>query len=240
MRLLAPNELKTAKNIDETKRIARSVRLSKVLSDHTKEADLKVQFIAEKQKLEREFGKFAQGIAEKRESLLREIESLEDKKRIASAPLTEWEAELQDQEDDLDAKDLLLQARERKLIIDTEEVRKQNEILLHAQRYAGTRSFELANREKRISQGESALANSLKLFLTKEKSSLEAVDKRTVELSERELQLNQEAQKFKILKQELDADKLQVARDKRKLADQRATLDSAWQELNIKQNNGRS
>lgn len=237
--MILPDPIEIKKQEKQTETEARE-RISDLAGEEAKLAnklnETRENARYETEQIKLETDKFIEQQTERKNELLREIGSLESIKREALKPvepiIDEAEATLAKAKE----KEKLVEDREIQVGKDEEKNQQKSTELDDREKEILAKETALHDREKKIVEGEEKLKADKEQFVKDKELQKVEVEKTNKTLEEKKKLVDDQDRVNQIRQGEQDARDKALDIKKIKIADERATLDSAWKEFNSLKN----
>jgi len=190
-----------------------------------------------RESISEEFYQFIRENDAKKATLLSELKQIEQAKARAMIPLDTLKGELDRREQELSARQQEVTQREEKVEVQEQENQTLTLSLLKREQNLNGRVDTVAHTERDTAKRKVELHQREEAFTKKVEVWQRQADQKGAQLVALQSELIQRDHALKVLQKENEKEKENIKNDRKKLLDQRATLQSAWNELKQKQRN---
>lgn len=234
MQLLAPSEVKRKKKADDESDQIKRDQLSREISKHTRNLNQisKTDILWEKKR--EEFAKWEMQTLRTKAELEGEVAGLIAKKRIALSPIMVIQEELDKRTKELSAQEKFLNQRNSTLDKREAEIETQRKVADESisKSMDSLNVKMLANQKLEVERGR--LREEISIFnQNKERFDSYLADEQT-KLADEKIHLELEGQRLSVLEDALVKEGEELGRQRIQIADQRVSLQAAWDELKAK------
>lgn len=235
MKLFSPKEVEKLKNNSSAQQLEDIRQLNELFLKSSQDYETnKIRLENEKLHLEEDFIIFVEEKTASKNLLINEVNNLEERKKIASEPLTQKEYEIGVQKQSLDERERQVLIKEEELVIGMEQLRDRLDLL-------DDKISDLKEREESLKKQED-VSKLQKEFLKESTNELnakwekfnETIAKITKEHQTKDFEIKTQKESIEIIKESLEKDKEDLRIHKIKLDDREQTLQASWQELRSK------